>query len=242
MNSRWICALTVLGAEAGVSVAELIDQAVASEARRGYSTILFASPVAQEFVPTFGSHTGVDVYLRSLNDDAPPGLVSARILLVDGDDDLDDGDLVVAETQADAPSLAAGQSGWFHLSFTRRVMLEPEATYAVEFVSSTPRWGIALTSEDTYPAGDRYRVGWRIAAGDFVFRTTCLPDTFSPGDVNCDAFVNVFDIDPFVLALTDPVAYAAAFPECDLTIADVNGDGQVNAFDIDPFVLVLTGG
>ncbi|MBL8879136.1 MAG: hypothetical protein JNG88_08455 [Phycisphaerales bacterium] len=63
-----------------------------------------------------------------------------------------------------------------------------------------------------------------------------------PGDLNCDGNVNNFDIDPFVLALTDPDAYGAAFPGCDVSNADVNGDGIVNNFDIDPFVLLLTGG
>ena len=62
------------------------------------------------------------------------------------------------------------------------------------------------------------------------------------GDLNCDGLVNAFDIDPFVLALTDPAGYAAAFPGCDRMLADCNGDGLVNAFDIDPFVLILTGG
>jgi hypothetical protein len=62
------------------------------------------------------------------------------------------------------------------------------------------------------------------------------------GDVNCDGYINAFDIDPFVLALTDPAAYAAAFPDCNIMNADINGDGQINAFDIDPFVQLLTGG
>jgi len=53
--------------------------------------------------------------------------------------------------------------------------------------------------------------------------------------------VNVFDIDPFVLALTDKAGYEAAYPTCDIELADVNDDGQINAFDIDPFVLLLTG-
>jgi glucose/arabinose dehydrogenase/plastocyanin len=62
------------------------------------------------------------------------------------------------------------------------------------------------------------------------------------GDLNCDGLVNAFDIDPFVMALTDPAGYAMAYPDCDARNADVNGDGLINAFDIDPFVLVLTGG
>jgi hypothetical protein len=62
------------------------------------------------------------------------------------------------------------------------------------------------------------------------------------GDLNCDGTVNGYDIDPFVLALTDPDAYATAFGDCDIHNADVNGDGQINGYDIDPFVSLLTGG
>jgi hypothetical protein len=62
------------------------------------------------------------------------------------------------------------------------------------------------------------------------------------GDLNCDGVVNNFDIDPFVLALSNPAAYAAAYPDCDAANADINGDGVVNNFDIDPFVALLSGG
>lgn len=59
------------------------------------------------------------------------------------------------------------------------------------------------------------------------------------GDTNCDGNIDFFDIDPFVLALFDPAAYAVAFPNCTLASADVNDDGSVDFFDIDPFVDVL---
>ncbi|MGE0480862.1 MAG: hypothetical protein AB7Q17_10370 [Phycisphaerae bacterium] len=63
----------------------------------------------------------------------------------------------------------------------------------------------------------------------------------TPGDLNCDGMVNNFDIDPFVLALTDPAAYEAAHPGCDIRGADTNDDGQINNFDIDAFVALVTG-
>jgi hypothetical protein len=63
-----------------------------------------------------------------------------------------------------------------------------------------------------------------------------------PCDTNCDGAVNVFDIDPFVLAMVDSAGYAAAYPMCSPTAADVNQDGEVNVFDIDPFVECLTRG
>lgn len=68
---------------------------------------------------------------------------------------------------------------------------------------------------------------------------TALPLWF--GDVNCDNVINPFDIDPFILALTDEAAYAAAYPNCDRATADCNHDTQVNPFDIDAFIYLLTG-
>lgn len=60
-----------------------------------------------------------------------------------------------------------------------------------------------------------------------------------PGDLNCDGAIDNFDIDACVLALIDPAAFAAAFPECDIFAADVNGDGLINNFDIDEFAGLL---
>src|SRR5205823_6441154 len=56
-----------------------------------------------------------------------------------------------------------------------------------------------------------------------VFRRPCAAGSIA--DVNCDGRVNNFDIDPFVLALTDPAGYQAAFPNCPIVNADANGDG-----------------
>lgn len=68
------------------------------------------------------------------------------------------------------------------------------------------------------------------------------PDECEPlGDLNCDDYKDNEDIDPFVLALTDPAGYAAAWPGCALLNADINGDGVVDNEDIDPFVGLITG-
>lgn len=62
------------------------------------------------------------------------------------------------------------------------------------------------------------------------------------GDTNGDGAVNTFDIDSFVLALTDADAYKRAHPTVERAcVADVNSDGQVNTLDIDPFVALLSG-
>jgi hypothetical protein len=68
----------------------------------------------------------------------------------------------------------------------------------------------------------------------------CLPQQQVLGDLNCDGEVNGYDIDPFVLALTDPSAYDEQLADCDYMLADCNQDGAVNGYDIDPFVELLT--
>ncbi len=61
------------------------------------------------------------------------------------------------------------------------------------------------------------------------------------GDLNCDASVNFGDINPFVLRLADPGAYAAAYPGCPDYNGDINDDGSVNFADINPFIALLSG-
>jgi DNA-binding beta-propeller fold protein YncE len=63
-----------------------------------------------------------------------------------------------------------------------------------------------------------------------------------PGDLNCDGVVNNFDIDPFVLALSNPDGYRVIHPDCNINNADVDGSGQIDNFDIDPFVALVSGG
>jgi hypothetical protein len=59
------------------------------------------------------------------------------------------------------------------------------------------------------------------------------------GDMNCNGIIDFFDIDPFLLELFTPAAYASAYPQCDPSNADLSLDGTVDFFDIDPFLDVL---
>lgn len=64
-----------------------------------------------------------------------------------------------------------------------------------------------------------------------------------PGDLNCDGSVNFRDINPFVLYLSNPSAWQATYPSCNLLNGDINGDGTYPSFrDINPFVALLSGG
>lgn len=66
------------------------------------------------------------------------------------------------------------------------------------------------------------------------------PANRRPGDLNCDSAVTVGDIGGFVLALTNPEGYQAAYPQCDPLSADTNFDGAVTVGDIGRFVEMLT--
>lgn len=68
---------------------------------------------------------------------------------------------------------------------------------------------------------------------------TVTPD-FVLGDANGDGFLDFGDIEPFVLALLDPKAYANQYPDVDPNIVlDFDGDGEFTFGDIEGFVNAL---
>lgn len=61
------------------------------------------------------------------------------------------------------------------------------------------------------------------------------------GDLNCDGDVDLADINPFVMALADPVRYAQRYPGCYIQNGDLNQDELVDFGDINPFIDRLLG-
>lgn len=59
------------------------------------------------------------------------------------------------------------------------------------------------------------------------------------GDVNCDGVVSYADINPFTQAVSNPSAYTAAHPRCDIMLADCYTDGVISYADINAFVALL---
>jgi len=107
-----------------------------------------------------------------------------------------------------------------------------------------PQWG-------GLPHGQIEEVEVRVLPDGYELWMTCisrgiavLTVTYPPslvGDLNCDGAVNFDDINPFVLALSDPAGYAAAFPNCNILNGDCDGDGDVDFDDVNAFVALLSG-
>jgi fibronectin-binding autotransporter adhesin len=63
-----------------------------------------------------------------------------------------------------------------------------------------------------------------------------------PGDMDCDGNSSTLDVEPFVLALTDPVQYAQQFPTCNPLNGDMNQDAILDGADIAQFINCLIHG
>jgi hypothetical protein len=75
--------------------------------------------------------------------------------------------------------------------------------------------------------------------GTWLDATELPTASYGLGDLDCDGDTDFDDINPFVLALTDPVTYSLLYPDCDVMLADCNGDGVVDFGDINAFVALL---
>lgn len=63
-----------------------------------------------------------------------------------------------------------------------------------------------------------------------------------PGDFNLDGIIDGRDIHAFVLALTDSMAYALAYPNADvIELGDINSDGVFDVGDLNGFLVLLLG-
>lgn len=111
--------------------------------------------------------------------------------------------------------------------------------------SGIPSGGNANLSWSSLEPNSTYQ--WYVVINDGSFVVQSPTWTFTTGDalrgdMNCDSVITVGDIGGFVLALTNPTAYQAQYPGCDLTLADMNDDMIVSVGDIGAFVNILVGG
>jgi hypothetical protein len=132
-----------------------------------------------------------------------------------------------------SPSGAALWTGSADLYFNLDAFVPPGFTFSeAQDVEVSPSGEIIAVGYGFNSATNRYEaLVWRAVSG--------AP---TPGDLNCDGVVDFDDINPLVLALSDPAGYHAAYPACNILNGDCNGDGFVDFDDINSFVALLSGG
>jgi hypothetical protein len=120
---------------------------------------------------------------------------------------------------------AISEGAWTHQVYSLGAAADHQASLYI-------RWVLGPTDVSvTYP-------GWNI---DDIELWAMAPAPNLAGDLNCDGTVGFGDINPFVLALTNPVQYGILYANCDIMNGDINQDGSVTFGDINPFVALLTG-
>ena len=127
----------------------------------------------------------------------------------------------------------------------------------IGFVGSSSNWGTGgtLTFDNLFLTGvklsdaDAFTVTVTFAnelatwgnSGTLTVDNLLLAEA-AQGDLNCDGEVNLDDVEPFVLALIDPVAYQTGIGAgCFISRADVNLDTFVDGLDVEKFTELLTG-
>ncbi|MEW6199714.1 MAG: M14 family zinc carboxypeptidase [Planctomycetota bacterium] len=119
-----------------------------------------------------------------------------------------------------------GETNYSHERFGRYHVFAPAGNYNIKFSAT------GYVSK-TVPV--------TIVANTATVVDVGLSKPFLVGDINCDGNVDFGDINPFVLALTNPAAYVTLYPNCPFENRDINGDGFCDFGDINPFVRLLTG-
>ncbi len=133
------------------------------------------------------------------------------------------------------------------------VLLDGSLTWATDSFdvnenANAIRWGTMYNFRFDSPhapeAGEVELGLFKPGTPDSIVVTAMVPSAAPRlvGDMNCDGFVSVGDINPFVLALTDTTAYRTQFPDCDELNGDCNDDGTVSVGDINCFVQLVNGG
>ncbi|MBU0637999.1 MAG: hypothetical protein KKB50_03980, partial [Planctomycetes bacterium] len=121
----------------------------------------------------------------------------------------------------------AHTSGWVYVTLNVTDYITPTAQVRMRFsVADSPNDSVTEAGLDAF----------------MVSSFDCIEGL--RGDLNCDDRIDGFDINAFILVLSDSPPYDdyyTAYPDCDHMLADLNGDGRVDGMDIDPFVELLAG-
>ncbi len=137
------------------------------------------------------------------------------------------------------------QQTWFQLNDWRRTRVRVVGNrirVLVDYDSSNPGADAEADFVPVLEATDAAIESGAVAINDH-FGTSCWDSVIvrpiRRGDVNCDCMVDFFDVDPFLLALFDPAAFALIQPNCSPANADFDDNLITDFFDVDPFLECL---
>ncbi|MBN2446105.1 MAG: hypothetical protein JXO22_05245 [Phycisphaerae bacterium] len=138
--------------------------------------------------------------------------------------------------------------GHHHAAMVVGMMKHPNGKYSIQVAHDTKqgqKGGTAIETITYDPATGAVEGGSPgFFSGSMLrgFVVECPRPPGTVGDANGDGVVDVFDIDAFVLAITNPELFELLYPDADISLCDTNGDGVVDVFDIDSFVELIVGG
>ncbi len=120
-----------------------------------------------------------------------------------------------------------------------KILLEMTQTYDYYAVVVIP---FIYDESDAYfwALGSQVADSFAIGMDNFSLKVS-LAASYLPGDFDGSGVVDTQDINPFILALTNPGQYQTQYG-VDPVVYDTNDDDVINTEDINPFIIILTGG
>jgi hypothetical protein len=189
---------------------------------------IFFNPDPLEYAPTFLYAPFYELGLQQADD-----IDSLLVFDANADGFFNPPDMVIFSLTHDSPSLyvipgASSQGAAADLFIARPgqpvMLFAPAAVLGLGYAQDN------LDALDVVPCADAYA-----CALDYAIQVL-------KGDLNCDGSVNFGDINPFVLALSNPGLYETTYYQCFIENGDINRDGVTGFGDINPFVAILSGG
>ncbi len=115
---------------------------------------------------------------------------------------------------------------------------DARGAYTIRYTGGTPDYTTYVVSSAPAITGS----GLGNSGSNYFLDAALSPVLLVLGDADGNGALNNLDISAFVLALTMPAAYGAAYPAVDPDIVlDMNDDGRFDNLDIGSFVAALTG-
>jgi len=118
----------------------------------GAHSLLFYSPMGQEFTPTRPLLKSVELLLENFHQTTEPETISINVR-----EGSLEGSVMGSSSAFVEPEWGSGWKSWIHFDFGGRagqgITVKPGRVYVIEIVVPTLNWGFCNNDGDTYPGG-----------------------------------------------------------------------------------------